>query len=185
MTILPAVQETSQKIDFAWGMILIKGIIAIIIGLLFLLSPGMTILVAIQLLGIYWLVGGVLSIVNIFVDRSLWGWKLFGGLIGILAGLSVIQHPLWSAIFLPKVLVVILGIQGIIYGIVYIIEAIRGLGRGTAILGGVSILFGIILLSSPLIATAWLVIFLGSASLVGGFASVVYAIFVSRKKARS
>ena len=185
MTTLPATQETSQKHDLTWGMILLQGLFSIIIGLLLLLSPGMTVLALVQLLGVYWLVSGLLSLVSIFVDRRLWGWKLFAGLIGIWAGISVIQHPLWSAVFLPTVLVVILGIQGIFYGIVYIIEAIRGLGWGTAILGALSILFGIILLSSPLLAAVWVVIFLGATSLVGGIASVVYAIFVSRKQAQS
>jgi uncharacterized membrane protein HdeD (DUF308 family) len=88
-------------------------------------------------------VGGILTLVSIFVDRRLWGWKLFAGVIGVWAGLSVIQHPLWSAVFLPTVLVILLGIQGIFYGIVYIIEAIKGLGWGTAILGALSILMGV------------------------------------------
>lgn len=185
MTTYPATQETSHKQELAWWIILIQGILSIIIGVLFLVSPGMTVLVLVQFLGIYWLVGGVLSLVSIFVDRRLWGWKLFAGLIGIIAGVSVIQHPLWSAVFLPTVLVVILGIQGIFYGIVYIIEAIKGLGWGTAILGALSILMGVLLLSAPLFAAMWLVIFLGAASLVGGIASVVYAIVESRKPAQS
>jgi uncharacterized membrane protein HdeD (DUF308 family) len=183
MTALPATQETTNKHDFAWWIILIQGILSIIIGVLFLVSPGMSVLVLVQFLGIYWLVAGVLSMVSIFVDRRLWGWKLFAGIIGLLAGISVIQHPVWSAVFLPTVLVVILGIQGILHGIAYIVEAIRGLGWGTAILGVLSILFGIILLSSPLFAAVWLVLFLGGASLVGGIFSVGYAIFVARKQA--
>jgi uncharacterized membrane protein HdeD (DUF308 family) len=185
MTTYSATQETSQKQDLAWWIILIQGILSIIIGVLFLVSPGMTVLVLVQFLGIYWLVGGVLSLVSVFVDRRLWGWKLFAGVIGIMAGVSVIQHPLWSAVFLPTVLVVILGIQGIFYGIVHIIEAFRGMGWGVAILGGLSILFGMILLSSPLFAAVWLVIFLGAASLVGGIASVGYALVVSRRQAKS
>lgn len=185
MTALPATQETTNKHDFAWWIILIQGILSIIIGVLFLVSPGMSVLVLVQFLGIYWLVAGVLSMVSIFVDRRLWGWKLFAGIIGVLAGISVIQHPVWSAVFLPTVLVVILGIQGIFHGIAYIVEAIRGLGWGTAILGVLSILFGIILLSSPLFAAVWLVLFLGVASLVGGIFSVGYAIFVARKQAQN
>lgn len=185
MTTLPATQETSTKHVLPWWVTLLQGLFSIIIGLLLLLSPGMTVLALVQLLGIYWLVSGLLSLVSIFVDRHLWGWKLISGVIGIWAGLSVIQHPLWSAVFLPTVLVLILGIQGIFYGIVYIIEAIKGLGWGTAILGGLSILMGIILVSSPLFAALWLVVFLGAASLVGGIASVVYAIIVSRKQVQS
>jgi uncharacterized membrane protein HdeD (DUF308 family) len=184
MTALTNTHETTNKNDLAWWIILIQGILSIIIGVLFLVSPGMTVLVLVQFLGIYWLVGGVLSLVSIFVDRRLWGWKLFAGVIGMLAGVSVIQHPLWSAVFLPTFLVVVLGIQGIFHGIAYIVEAIRGLGWGTAILGGLSILLGIILLTSPLFAAVWMVTLLGASSLVGGIASVIYAIFVSRKQAK-
>ena len=184
MTTLFATKETSQENDISWAIILIKGILSIIIGLLFLLSPGMTVVVVVQLLGVYWLVGGVLSLVSIFVDRRLWGWKLFAGVIGILAGVSVIQHPLWSAVFLPTVWVFILGVQGVFYGVAMIFEAFRGMGWGTAIMGGLSIVLGIILLSAPLFAAVWLVILLGVTSLVGGIASVLYAIFgaISRKK---
>ncbi len=182
MTSLPATHSVSEKHDLSWWIILIQGILSIIIGLLLLLSPGLTVLVMVQLLGIYWLVGGVLSLVSIFVDRHLWGWKLFAGVIGIMAGISIIQHPAWSAILVPTVIVTILGIQGIFYGIIYIIEAIKGLGWGTAILGILSILLGMLLLSSPLFVVKWLVIFLGIANLVGGIAAVVFAIIVSRKK---
>jgi uncharacterized membrane protein HdeD (DUF308 family) len=184
MTTLSTKQATSNH-DFAWWIILLQGILSIIIGGLFLVSPGMSVVVLVQFLGIYWLVGGMLSLVSIFIDRNLWGWKLISGVIGIWAGLSVIQHPLWSAVFLPTVLVLILGIQGIFYGIVYIIEAIKGLGWGTAILGGFSLLMGIILVSSPLFSAVWLVLFLGVASLVGGIFSVGYAIFVARKQAQN
>jgi len=182
MSSVPATQVTSQKHDITWWIILIQGILSIIIGLLFLLSPGMTILVLVQFLGIYWLVGGVLSLVSIFVNRRLWGWKLFAGLISVLAGISVIQHPLWSAIFLPTVLLVILGIQGIFYGSAYIIQAFRGLGWGKAILGVISILLGIVLLTYPLFSAFWLVIFLGATNLIGGIVSVVYAIVASRRQ---
>ncbi|HSM24532.1 MAG TPA: DUF308 domain-containing protein [Anaerolineaceae bacterium] len=185
MTTLPATQEKSQQHDLAWWVVLIQGILSILIGVLLLASPGMTVLVLVQFLGIYWLVGGVLTLVSIFVDRRLWGWKLFAGVIGVWAGLSVIQHPLWSAVFLPTVLILLLGIQGIFYGIGYILEAINGLGWGTAILGALSIIMGVILVSAPLFAAVWLVIVLGVASLVGGIASVVYAIFVSRKQAQN
>jgi len=177
MTTLPGTQKTISKHESAWWIVLIQGVLSIIIGVLLLVSPGMTLLVLVQLLGIYWLVSGVLSLVRIFIDRSLWGWKLFAGLIGILAGVSVIQHPLWSAVLLPKVLMVMLGIEGILNGIAYLVEAFRGLGWGTALLGILSILFGVILLVSPLISAVWLVGFLGAVSLLGGILSVGYAIF--------
>jgi hypothetical protein len=39
------------------------------------------------------------------------GWKLPAGLIGIFAGLTVIQHSIWSAVFLPRMLVIMFGVK--------------------------------------------------------------------------
>jgi hypothetical protein len=58
-------------------------------------------------------------ILNIFVDKKqvpiLWDWKLPAGLNGIFAGLTVIQHPIWSAILLPTMLVIMFVVNGIIH----------------------------------------------------------------------
>jgi uncharacterized membrane protein HdeD (DUF308 family) len=44
--------------------------------------------------GFYWLFQGVLSLVQVFVDRSIpWIWSLLTGIVGILAGLFVLRHP--------------------------------------------------------------------------------------------
>jgi hypothetical protein len=73
MTTLPATQEKSQQHDLAWWVVLIQGILSILIGVLLLASPGMTVLVLVQFLGIYWLVGGVLTLVSIFVETPFMG----------------------------------------------------------------------------------------------------------------
>jgi uncharacterized membrane protein HdeD (DUF308 family) len=57
MTTLPATQEKSQKHDLAWWVVLIQGILSILIGVLLLVSPGMTVLVLVQILG-HLLAGG-------------------------------------------------------------------------------------------------------------------------------
>lgn len=182
MTTLDTTHSASHKHDLAWWLILSQGIVSIIIGLLFLLAPNTTILVMVQLLGVYWLVNGVLSLVSISVDRYLWGWKLFSGVIGVLAGIYIIQHPALNAILIPTLIVTLLGIQGIIFGVLYLFQAFKGLGWGTAILGVLSILLGIFLISSPLFVVRWIFIILGVVNLVGGFVSVLFAIIVSRKQ---
>src|SRR5690242_6668938 len=84
-----------------WWVVLLEGIAGVIIGICLLISPGMTTLVLVQFLGFYWLFCGILSLVSLFVDRTAWGWKLVGGILGIIAGLIVIRHPLWSAVLIP------------------------------------------------------------------------------------
>lgn len=183
MTTVTENQNKSHNHDLAWWIILLQGILSIIIGLLFITSPKLTVVVIVQLLGIYWMISGVLSFVSIFIDSHLWGWKFFSGAIGMLAGVYVVQNPVLAAIFIPAVMVTVLGIQGIIYGIILFVEAFKGLGIGSAILGVVSILLGIVLIASPLFALKWFILTLGIVSVVGGIASIIYAISASRKKA--
>src|ERR687883_1316728 len=77
---------TAESVSLPWWLVLLEGIAAVIIGIFLLTAPGITLLFLVQVAGFFWLVGGVLRTVSIFVDSSLWGWKLLGGIIGILPG---------------------------------------------------------------------------------------------------
>jgi len=170
-----------QPVRFPWWAVLVQGIFAIIIGILLLTYPGATTLVIVQFIGIYWLVSGIFSLVGIFMDRSMWGWKLFAGVIGILAGLAIMRHPLWSTFLLPTVLVIFLGIDGLIIGAVGIFAAFKGGGWAAGILGALSMLFGLILLFSPFIAALALPWIYGILGIVGGVAAI-FAAFRQRSE---
>ena len=71
---------------------------------------------------------------------------------GILAGIFVLRHPLIAALTVPAVLVVILGVQGLIMGVLEIIGGLMGGGIGSFILGGINVLVGLLLLGSPVAA---------------------------------
>ena len=172
MTSTSAIKE---PLHFPWWAVLVQGIFSILIGLLLLTYPGATTLVIVQFIGIYWLISVIFSIIKIFIDRSLWGLKLFAGLIGILAGVSIVQHPLWSTFMLPTVLIIFLGIDGLIIGVVGLIEAFKGGGWATGILGGLSVLFGLLLLGSPLLAALTLPWIYGVLGLVGGISAIIFA----------
>lgn len=161
--------------EVPWWLVLIQGIAALILGLFLISSPGATLFILIQFLGIYWLISGIFQIIGMFIDSTAWGWKLFAGIIGILAGIAVLNHPLWSALLVPTVLVFILGIQGIIVGIVGIVTAFKGAGWGAGILGALSIVFGIVLLANPILGAAALPWVLGIFGIVGGIAGIIAA----------
>jgi uncharacterized membrane protein HdeD (DUF308 family) len=164
-----------------WWLVLLEGIAAVIIGILLLTSPGIPLFALVQITGFFWLIGGIFRIVSIFVDSSSWGWKLLGGIIGILAGLVVLQHPVWSTLLLPAVYVIILGIQGIVLGGASLVMAFRGGGWGTGVLGVLSIILGVVLLLNPLfIGIAVLPFVLGAFALVGGILAVVAAFMMRR-----
>ena len=160
---------------YPWWLVLLQGIFAVILGLLLLSYPAITTLVLIQFIGIYWLISGVFHLVGIFLDHTDWGWKLFAGILGVIAGFLVIQHPLWSTVLIPATLIIILGITALVFGLVSLISVFRGGGWSAGILGVLGILIGLALLTAPLISTANLPMVVGALALVGGIAAIVQA----------
>ena len=140
----------AEEITTPWWLILLEGITAIIVGLLLWFVTGTTLFVLVQVLGIYWLIKGVLEIVGIFIDRSQWGWKLFIGILSILAGIIVIQHPFWSTLLVPGTIAILVGIAAILMGIGGLIRAFQGAGWGVGILAVLALLMGILILANPL-----------------------------------
>jgi uncharacterized membrane protein HdeD (DUF308 family) len=172
---MTAFAQRTEGMDSPWWLVLLEGIAAAIIGLFLLTAPGATLFVLVQVLGIFWLVGGIFRTVSIFIDTSLWGWKLVGGVLGILAGIVVLQHPLWSSVLVPAIYLIILGIQGLISGGVSLVLAFSGGGWGAGILGALSIVFGLVLLFNVWIGVAVLPYILGAVGIVGGGLAIAVA----------
>jgi uncharacterized membrane protein HdeD (DUF308 family) len=95
--------------------------------------------------------------------------------LGILAGVLVLRHPLWSGALVPTVLVFYIGFLSIFQGGIAIFLAFRGGGWGAGVLGVLGILFGFILVINPLVGVAALPFVLGIFMLVGGVVAVVQA----------
>lgn len=166
---------TAEERMFPWWVVLLEGIAAVIIGILLLTNPGATTVVLVQALGLYWFIVGIIDIVRIFIDSTNWGWKLFSGIIGILAGILILQNPLWATLLVPTTLVWVFGFFGIIIGIIGLIQAFQGAGWGAGILGVLSILFGLVLISNALGFAFTLPYILGILGIVGGLAAVIMA----------
>jgi uncharacterized membrane protein HdeD (DUF308 family) len=158
-----------------WWLVLLEGIAALILGILLLTDTQATVFVVVQFLGFYWLIDGVFRLISIFLDSADWGWKLAGGLIGIFAGLYVIQHPLWAAYAVPATAAFVIGIAGIVMGIISLVQAFRGSGWGAGILGVLGILFGLVILANPLASAVGLTIGLGFLGIVGGIVLMMVA----------
>src|SRR5262245_6068954 len=148
---------TSTAAATPWWLVLLEGIAGLLIGILLLTQTGVTLFAMIVFVGVYWFVTGILELVMLFVDRRQWGWKLFSGIIGIIAGLLVIRHPAWATVLIPTTLVWILGFIGIVIGLVAFVRAFMGGGLASAILGILSLLLGGILLFNTVVSTVVLV----------------------------
>ena len=159
-----------------WWVVLIEGLAAIIVGILLYTYPRATTTILVQILGLYWLISGVLALIGIFLDREKWGIKLAIGALGILAGILILQNPLISAILIPASLIIVLGLVGLVIGILNIVRAFMGGGWGIGILGVLSILFGLILMGNTMIAAATLPFVAALLGLVLGIFTVIQAV---------
>ena len=135
-----------------WWLTLISGVLAVIIGAVLLwgglLNKIDTYMLLVTFLGIWWMVQGIFDIIGIFIDHAMWGWKLFIGIVSIAAGFYILSYPIISAVALPKIFVLVLGIWGLMYGIILLIMAFQGGGWGAGILGVLGIIFGIALMAN-------------------------------------
>lgn len=166
--------ETKQT---PWWLILMGGIFNVVVGLLLLSAPVKTTYVLVLTLGFYWIFAGIFTLVGMFIDHSGWGWKLFSGLISFAAGIVILRYPIISTLTIPSILILILGIQGIIVGVLGLVMAFQGGGWGAGILGVLSIGFGVILCAnytSPGMALT-LVWVAGIFALVGGIFQIFHA----------
>lgn len=169
------------KAPGSWGLVLLQGVVALIIGLFLVFTPADSIVVLVTLVGAYWLVAGILSIVRIFTGttRLNWFWALALGVLGIVAGMAVLAQPLFGTVVVVTTLIILLGIDGVIMGVVNVGRAIAGDGWECALLGIVDFIIGVILLSKPLVAASILPIVLGAFAVVGGII-LIFASFSVR-----
>lgn len=158
-----------------WWLVVLEGILDIIIGVFLLSSPVETTITLLQILGIFWILGGIFSIVSLLMDRENAGWKILLGIAGILTGALVFLYPYIPFVIL-SLLVIILGIGSILYGVIRLIWAFKGGGIGMAALGLLTIVVGILLLINPFagaVVLPWIYGFFlvigGVAALIGGF----------------
>ena len=139
--------QTKQR---PWWLTLIMGIAAFVVGAILLWAPAKdkveTYQLLIAFLGIYWLIGGFAEIFSMFYDHTAWGWKLFMGIVSIIAGSYILAYPIAAGVALPRIMVLILGIWGLMQGIILLFMAFKGGGWGAGIMGVVAIIFGLILI---------------------------------------
>jgi uncharacterized membrane protein HdeD (DUF308 family) len=169
-----------------WWLTLIGGILAIVVGALLiwgnLVTQVKTYLLLVEVLGIWWLVDGIFDIVHMFMDHTQWAWKLFIGIVSIIAGGYIIMHPIIAGFELPKLFVLVLGIWGVIKGALMIVMGFKGGGGAWFILGIFAVFFGLVLIVAYTVegvgvVAVWFAALFG---LLGGF-FLIYRALQQRK----
>ncbi len=95
------------------------GALSVIVGFALLRTPFQSVEVFIFVLGIFWLVQGIMTFVAAFATKRGRSWRIFSGILGILAGIVILTYPISSAVtlaFIGGLWLVILGVTQVIMG---------------------------------------------------------------------
>jgi uncharacterized membrane protein HdeD (DUF308 family) len=136
-----------------WWTLVLRGLAAIIFGLLAWFYPGITLAVLVLFFGVYVLIDGVIALVAAFSKRvpddSRWLVGLLGAL-GVLIGLLTLWRPAAAAV----ALLMYIAAWSLVMGVLQIVAAIRlrkeiqgEFWLGLA--GALSIAFAVLILVSP------------------------------------
>jgi uncharacterized membrane protein HdeD (DUF308 family) len=174
----PISENQKQTIASYWWMPLVRGILLVLFGVIMFARPGATVLSLIWLLGIYWIVDGTFSILEGLREHAEKSriWVIVGGILGIVAGLIIVGNPVVAGIISGSLIAWLIGIAIIANGIVLIVAGRDGQWTwGGLVMGILYILFGIFVISNPLVslvAGAWAFAFW---ALVSGILAIVLA----------
>lgn len=156
--------------NWRWWTIALRGLAAILFGVLSLFAPGITFFSLVILFGVFALVDGLLAFgLASKVHKSLRAAMIGRGLISVLAGVLALAVPGVAGI----ALLIVIAAWAIISGIFEIVMAfqLRKQIEGEwllAIEGALSIAFGVLLLMSPLAGAIVLGLWVGAYALVLG-----------------
>jgi uncharacterized membrane protein HdeD (DUF308 family) len=181
--------DPSKLVPHKWKVLLGSGVIAIILGVLMLLWPGKTVLVATVLFGLYLLVvGGVQLFIAMASDLSGGGRALLfiSGAVSVI--LAVLTFRYFGEAFAILLFAVYIGISFIIRGVATTVAAISDderTARGWDIFFGImSILAGIIMLLVPFTSIVTLAIVTGAFLVALGVFEIVSAFRVRHDSAK-
>jgi uncharacterized membrane protein HdeD (DUF308 family) len=160
-----------------WWSVALRGVAALALGVISLFVPELTFLSLVIVFGVFALVDGVLALMlasRLLVQPR--GWLVARGLVSILAGLIALFLPGITAF----VLLVVIAVWAIVSGISEIVAAtkLRKQIRGEWLLaaeGVLSIVFGVLLLLSPLAGAIVIGLWVGAYALVLGGMMIVTA----------
>jgi uncharacterized membrane protein HdeD (DUF308 family) len=162
-----------------WWMLALRGVAAIVFGILAFLWPGITLLTLVFLFGAYALANGVLSLIAAFKAPKGTGNKgslIFLGLLSIIAGLLTFCIPGITALGL----VLLIAAWALVNGVTEIVAAIKLrkviTGEWLLILAGLlSIVFGILLLLQPGVGALALIFWIGAWAIAMGVLLMILA----------
>ncbi len=178
---------------FPWWLSIITGAVLIFVGWNLLANPSVTVLRIMQLLALYWLIAGTVDIIGLLFDknRQNTGWRLAGSLLGIIAGIVVLNNAVASTIFTVTFLTYLIAFIFIFNGVSNMVVGRMTDGKktqwswGGLILGIFYVLFGVMILGAPVIVSAASFVWVtGIFAIVTGIIAIVSSFILKTSPAK-
>jgi len=157
-----------------WWLLLIRGILAVLFGLMAFGWPALTLVTLILLYGAYALVDGVTAI---WVGASSRAWGLlFFGILGVIVGIYAFFFPGITAILLLYMIAAWSFVRGI-FEIITAIQLRKEIRNEWALIlsGVIAILFGIVLVVNPGAGALAMVLVIGAFAFAFGVMMIILA----------
>jgi len=162
-----------------WWAVALRGVFGVLFGLAAFVLPLTTIASLVLVFAVYMLVDGVFAIVagvRAAAHHERWGLLMLEGIVGLAAGAAALLLPGLTVV----VVVTLLGVWAVVTGALLLGAAFRlhgGHGRWLlALLGLVSLVWGVLLWLSPIAGALVLTYWLGGYALVFGVLMLVFAL---------
>jgi len=174
-----------------WWLVLIRGILAIVFGVIALIHPGVAFVALVYTFAAFAFVDGIANIVHAVRVRERdrrWGWLLAQGILSVIAGVLAFVFPLAAGLTLGIFALSLIGVYAIMMGIAGIPAAASVVDGGRKVLGFIvailSILLGIALLVvvfvAPLSGIVNLIWLIGIYAIIVGVVLIIAAIQARR-----
>jgi uncharacterized membrane protein HdeD (DUF308 family) len=167
-----------------WWLASMKGIIALIIGIITLIYPDVALLTVVTLFGIFAIAGGVLIISASLLNKennANWKFWLFEGIIDVLIGIALASFPERSA----SILMIFIAIWAFIAGVTQLVTFFKlkefKMNRPIIFINSLLLLlFGFFLISNPFEGGITLTIIFGIFLVLFGLLTIMSSIRLSR-----
>jgi uncharacterized membrane protein HdeD (DUF308 family) len=164
-----------------WWALALRGLFAVLFGLLTFFIPGITLLALVLLFGTYALLDGIFDIVSAFRSSSHHWALLVEGIVGIIVGILTLLWPGMTGM----VLLYLIAFWAIFTGVLEILAGIR-LRAAIAnevlliLMGVLSLLFGFLIIIFPGAGALAIAFWIGAYALIFGIMLIVLAFRLRR-----
>lgn len=168
-----------------WWTTLVRGASLVVIGLVMFFWPTRSLTLLLQLLGVYWLIGGVFDLVEGVIGRGSRSRLLMilSSVVSVAAGALVLGQPLLTGFLAGRFLILLIGVAAIVAGAVHLFHGRGRTPSWRSVLSGITyLLLGVIVMFNPYATQAAIMFLLSAWAVVTGLLAIGTSLLLRRDR---